>query len=146
MDERAAQDGGKVRALVDSYPLNLRARIVVKCPTTAQEAVRIVRSAKRLVAMRLHALILAYGYVDMFCISRTTKTDAFMQTYGVSGLALSSKLPADQFSRVAVDYFSGKSTVRDHKKRLVELQMRLVAYYKDALECLDNAINCGNNI
>jgi polysaccharide pyruvyl transferase WcaK-like protein len=55
-----------------------------------ESIVNTLRGAEVVIAMRLHAVILAYGYAKCIMISRTTKTDALMEDYRVSGVSIAS--------------------------------------------------------
>lgn len=141
MDERAQEDGGKIGSARNMLPDELRHRTFVKHPLSPEEVTSTLRSARSVVAMRLHALILAYGYTDIFCVSRTTKTDAFMKDHNVAGLRLSEKLSLDATSRTIVDRVVSGSTKEVQRQRLPELQKRLSVYYSRALEHLDTSLN-----
>lgn len=141
MDERAQQDGGKISSVRNMLPDELRQRTFVKHPVTPKEASSTLRSARSVIAMRLHALILAYGYTDLFCISRTTKTDSFIKDHGVAGLRLSDALSVEATSKEIVDRVVLETARKTQRQRLPELQKRLSVYYCSALEHLEKRFN-----
>lgn len=85
MDERTEEDAGKIHQIWDLLSAKDRERVRLVSPTSAEEAADILRSGRGVVAMRLHALILAYGFAPLFCLSRTTKTEALMREYLIAG-------------------------------------------------------------
>jgi len=85
MEERAEEDAGKIHRIRDALPAEDRQRVSLVSPTSAIEACNILRGGRGVVAMRLHALILAYGFSPLFCLSRTTKTEALMRGYLIAG-------------------------------------------------------------
>lgn len=85
MDER---DSSSVRKIVDTLPDQLRGRVRPCIPATLSETLAVLHGASELVAMRLHAMILSFGVCPISCLSRTTKTHAFMEDYHVPGLAV----------------------------------------------------------
>lgn len=85
MDERAEEDAGRIHQIRDALSAEDRERVRLVTPTSAGEAADILRSGRGVVAMRLHALILAYGFAPLFCLSRTTKTEALMGEYLIAG-------------------------------------------------------------
>ena len=65
---------------------------VLPVGNSVESVVNIIRSAELVVAMRLHAAIVAYGFTNTIMISRTTKTDAFIEEYGINGVSLVNRL------------------------------------------------------
>ena len=88
MDARADEDGGRLHRITD---LLAGTGCIVDCvrPADATTAAGILRGSRGVIAMRLHALILAYGHVPVFCLSRTTKTEALMARYAIAGCDIS---------------------------------------------------------
>lgn len=85
MEERRDQDAGKIHLIRDALSQKDRERVNLLVPVDAREAADVLRGSCGIVAMRLHAMILAYGYVPLFCLSRTTKTEALMKEYLIPG-------------------------------------------------------------
>jgi polysaccharide pyruvyl transferase WcaK-like protein len=85
MDER---DAAAAEAVATAVPASARARVSTARPATLDATLAILRGAAALIAMRLHAMILCYAASPIACLSRTTKTDAFMADYAVHGTAL----------------------------------------------------------
>lgn len=98
MDDRQQEDGGKIIHVYDKVPAHLRKRVKLCIPSSAQEAAALIRSGSHLFAMRLHAVILAYGFVPSFCFSRTTKSDALMLESGVPGVRQGDKLAPERIA------------------------------------------------
>jgi len=90
MDER---DSNSVRKIVETLPEALRGRASACVPATLSETLTVLHSASGLIAMRLHAMILSFGVCPISCLSRTTKTHAFMEDYHVPGLAVAQHDP-----------------------------------------------------
>ncbi len=74
MDTRESDELHLYREILCIHP----EQIVI--PKDAFEAQKIISGGTLLIAMRLHALILGLGRTPSFCISRTTKTEAFCTT------------------------------------------------------------------
>ncbi|SFI88517.1 Polysaccharide pyruvyl transferase family protein WcaK [Paenibacillus sp. UNC496MF] len=48
----------------------------------------VLRQAKLLIGMRLHAMIFSVGHIPIIGISRTTKTDTFLKQFGLEGMRI----------------------------------------------------------
>ncbi|MFT4248560.1 MAG: polysaccharide pyruvyl transferase family protein [Pseudomonas sp.] len=62
--------------------------VQVESPSDYRQAAAIIRNATAVVAMRLHAMIIALGHVPVVGISRTTKTDTLIAQAGIHGLSV----------------------------------------------------------
>ena len=117
MDERAAEDAGKLALITACLPAGEASRVELVVPANAEEAATLLRGARGIIAMRLHALILGYGFTRLYCISRTTKTDALMQEYEIAGGTLADDpeaLVAGALSSlIDNDRFGRQQTLRD---------------------------------
>jgi polysaccharide pyruvyl transferase WcaK-like protein len=91
MDSR---DDARVARIVAAVPAAQRARVDAAYPATLDAALTVLRGGSALIAMRLHAMILSYGTAPIACLSRTTKTDAFMEDYRVPGTTMERDTPA----------------------------------------------------
>ncbi|MBW6528267.1 polysaccharide pyruvyl transferase family protein [Sphingomonas sp. RHCKR7] len=91
MDSR---DDGRVARIVAAVPMPARARVGASYPATLDLALEVLRGGSALIAMRLHAMILSYGSAPIACLSRTTKTDAFMEDFNVPGTSIGEGTPA----------------------------------------------------
>ncbi|MBW6531660.1 polysaccharide pyruvyl transferase family protein [Sphingomonas sp. RRHST34] len=91
MDSR---DDARVARIVAAVPAAARARVSAAYPPTLDVALDVLRGGSALIAMRLHAMILSYGTAPIACLSRTTKTDAFMEDYRVPGTGIGDDTPA----------------------------------------------------
>ena len=133
MDQRTYEDGGKISAIRERIGAHLRDRVTLCRPDTAQEAAGLLRASKGVIAMRLHALILAYGFVNIFCISRTTKTDALIYEYLVPGIRLDRLGPLGDLGGKVLDEFSRNDLVKEHGDRRQSMEELLSRYYSTAL-------------
>lgn len=117
MDERAAEDAGKLALIIDRLSPGDASRVDLTVPSDVREAAALLRGAEAIIAMRLHALILGYGFARLYCISRTTKTDALMQEYEIAGGTLGddprSLVAGALASLIDDDRFSRQQTLRD---------------------------------
>jgi polysaccharide pyruvyl transferase WcaK-like protein len=79
MEERVSEDAGKLERLKLAVSARLRSKVKIVIPKNYKDAIVHIRGAERLLAMRLHAMIIAYSYMPIYCLSRGTKTDAIAQ-------------------------------------------------------------------
>lgn len=78
----------------------------VESPSDYRSAAAIIRGAAAVVAMRLHAMIIALGYVPVVGISRTTKTDTLIaqaEIYGLSVRDVSANKVTDLLTQALAD-------------------------------------------
>lgn len=68
-------------------------RVVVASTSDYRDAVNIIRGATLVVAMRLHAMIMALGHVPLVGISRTTKTETLMKDASILGMDIQNMDP-----------------------------------------------------
>lgn len=87
-------------------------KIQIITPTCVQEAVSLLRGAEALLAMRLHAVIIAYSYTKIFCISRTTKTKAICEELEIDNVDIetNSVLDDPSIKRICALNFSFSSS------------------------------------
>lgn len=84
MDRKAEEEQALYGELLERIPADLRGLVRVLPPDASlEEVVRTLRSARGLMAMRLHAAILALGYTPVFLLSRTTKTEQLALEFGL---------------------------------------------------------------
>jgi len=131
MDKRQNDELGVFQELQHGLPEQQRSRCTILAPDTPlQDVIRVLRGARFLVAMRLHAAILALGYTPVFMISRTTKTEQLIEGFGLAStgaeatdceatLAAWSKAQLHPAS-APVDELSGQRTLRMDKRLLLE--------------------------
>ncbi len=139
MDERDKEDAGKISLIFDALSPELQRRTDLCKPATPQEATDILRNGKGVVAMRLHSLIIGYGYTRLFCLSRTTKTEALMDTYHVPGAHMADiayyQTMAKQAATAILEFDAALE--QDHKTKLATLEDKLKEYYNGALSYLE---------
>lgn len=142
MDEREKEDWGKNTRIKNTFPSEIQARIDLIKPDNPQEAANILRNAQGVVAMRLHSLIIGYGYTKLFCLSRTTKTDALMKTYNVPGIRMSDIVDMDVLIKNASEsiFENDDHLINFHRNKLAEMKEKLDSYYKEALDYLEASI------
>ena len=134
MDDRDDQDAGKLSMIVDRLPQDLRSRVRIVVPTTLTEALPLIRGASGIVAMRLHAMILGYGFAPISCLSRTTKTDAFMEDYHVPGVSAEAGLDTRQLVSGLLDgvlQWQARETQAATRARILS---ELGAWYDDLVQ------------
>ena len=85
MDKRQNDELSLFQELQRGLPEQQHSRCTILTPDTPlQDVIRVLRGARFLVAMRLHAAILALGYTPVFMISRTTKTEQLIEGFGLA--------------------------------------------------------------
>lgn len=111
MDNRPSEERSLFEAWLQKYP-GLRDHSTTYVPNDVYDAARVIQHARIMVAARLHAMILGLGRVPFLAISRTTKTENFLeQTSAISievGAPISSALLNDM-----LDSLLGDSAVLD---------------------------------
>lgn len=128
MDSRNFEDAGHLHLIVESVPTALRHRVSIVVPEDVSSAATILRSSFGVVAMRLHAVILAFGYSKVFCISRSVKTDSLASDLGISSVKFSAESESCRIARVVIDSFESDE-VPLQRELLGRLQVRLADYY-----------------
>ncbi len=138
MDGREHEDGGKIARIPDLLTEEHRQRVTLAKPQSAEEAAGLIRGAAGVVAMRLHALILGYGYAPLFCLSRTTKTDALMAEYDIPGMRIGGGVTESLVSQVG-EAMRDDPRVARHGEIKKTLRAKLDEYYaatlRDIEEC-----------
>lgn len=61
-------------------------RVRIEVPADFRRAAQILRNARAVIAMRLHAMIITLGHAPLVGISRTTKTETLMSQASIVGL------------------------------------------------------------
>lgn len=137
MDSRAETDGGKLHEIFDRLPPHVQEKTAMSVPATAEAAASLIRNAQAVVAMRLHAIILSYGYTKCFCLSRTTKTAALLHEFQVDGVEYGG-MPVDDVVRRAAASVSDSSRLASQKANLARLQAVSSTYYPLLKQRLEN--------
>ncbi|MDB5593912.1 MAG: hypothetical protein JWM36_873 [Hyphomicrobiales bacterium] len=140
MDERVEEDGGKIGRIVAALPPALRERVQLVTPASAAEAAAVLRASAGVVAMRLHAMILAYGHAPLHCISRTTKTEALMQSFAIPGCSLHGASSAETIAAQALVGLADADAFEAQKAQAEGLRGVLASYYRDTVDYLEAAI------
>jgi polysaccharide pyruvyl transferase WcaK-like protein len=131
MDERPHEDGGNCRTFLDGLGEDVRAHFELVIPRTAADAQAILTRSRGVVAMRLHAIILAYGRVPVFCLSRTTKTEALMADYDVSGMRVDAKSDVKLIAKAAAESISQYRELNGQLNKLRNLGSDLSSYFDE---------------
>jgi polysaccharide pyruvyl transferase WcaK-like protein len=131
MDDRPSEDQGKLRLIHSLLTRQQNEMVIDFVPRNAFEARKCILDSQGVIAMRLHAIIIAYANVPVFCISRTTKTEALIAEYDVDGVkigTLTNTEIVDQACRsLKVDKLEAQII------RRTELRARLKSYYSAAM-------------
>ena len=131
MDDRQEQDAGRIGTIRRRLPPHVNARVTLAVPTDLEEALALLRGSAGIVAMRLHAMILGYGFAPISCLSRTTKTDAFMEDYYVPGLpAMLGEDPRTIAAHLIDGVMNWRERAQQERKRQQILE-ELESYYAD---------------
>lgn len=119
-----------ITSIISSRGGQVVGELAMYTPSDVYGAVRCIRNARFMLAMRLHAMIIGYSYVSMFCLSRTTKTHAFCEEYGVGFVDIdaSQSLPPAVLSDLALGDFS-KLSNKFNGKLLFSKQELLDEYF-----------------
>lgn len=101
MDTREVDELGVYRSVYQELDDD---SIRIEAPADYRVAVRLIRGAKLVVAMRLHAMIMALGHVPLVGISRTTKTKTLIEDASIYGADIQSMNPEEivQLARCAL--------------------------------------------
>ena len=127
-----------ITSLISSRGGQVEGMLAMYTPPDVDCAVRCIRSASFMLAMRLHAMIIGYSYVSMFCLSRTTKTHAFCEEYGVGFVDIDAlqSLPPAVLSDLTLGDFS-KLSNNANCKILVSKQELLNKYFDFLVSLLE---------
>lgn len=131
MDNREEEDAGRIGAIMERLPPDVAGRVSLLVPQDVDAVAGLLRGSAGVVAMRLHAMILAYGFAPISCLSRTTKTDAFMQDYSVPGLSMNVDVNPTAAAALLVDGVLEWHARRDQEQKRVEILRDLDAYYTE---------------
>jgi polysaccharide pyruvyl transferase WcaK-like protein len=137
MDSRAETDAGKIGDILSRLPADARAVTTISVPETAEAAASMLRTATAVVAMRLHAVILAYGHTRCFCLSRTTKTTALLTDFDVDGFEYAD-LPIEQVAARAAASVFDESRLAAQQANLTVLRSASSNYYQTLKERLES--------
>ncbi|HLV64886.1 MAG TPA: polysaccharide pyruvyl transferase family protein [Polyangiaceae bacterium] len=91
IDERAEEDGGRVREIIERLPVDMRPRVELRVPATVNDVLSLLQGSIGLVTMRLHPMILGAGLTPVLCLSRGVKTDAIAAELSVPVISVRSE-------------------------------------------------------
>lgn len=134
MDERQREDHGKIGRLIENLPPSISARVRRATPSSPEEAAILLRGARGVIAMRLHALIMAYGFAPVYCVSRTTKTQALMQAYDVDGISMVDIVDARQTAVAAVGSIKQGGNIKEQSGLREEMAKSMSLYFEDSVD------------
>jgi polysaccharide pyruvyl transferase WcaK-like protein len=111
-------------------------------PQSVDEAVTVLRSSRGVIAMRLHALILAASFVNTVCVSRTTKSKALMSDLNMRGVDLS-EIHDGNAEVVANDLaiMVGSPASLVNSTLICERRKRLVDYYEKSADYIKGRLS-----
>lgn len=108
----------------------LAANAQLLVPHCAAEALQVLRQARMVVAMRLHAMIFSLGHVPIYGLSRTTKTDTFLRENQIIGAKISEPLHpevvGDELLSVLYDHARVEQQLT-RRKELIDLAGRALS-------------------
>lgn len=131
MDERTHEDGGNSRTFLDGLGGDIRAHFELMIPRTAADAQAMLTRSSGVVAMRLHAIILAYGRAPVYCLSRTTKTEALMADYDVDGMRVDQVADVKSIAIAAAEYITQAQELKVHLNTLKNIRSELSLYFDE---------------
>lgn len=111
MDNRPSEERSLFEAWLKKHP-GLRAHSMVYVPIDVYDAARVIQRARIMVAARLHAMILGLGSVPFLAISRTTKTENFLEQTDAIGIEAGAPISSARLSEL-IDVLLGNSDVLD---------------------------------
>jgi len=127
MDDRANEETMLYKALTNKLKnTNFASRIKLVSPKDARVAFAILKKSHFLLAMRLHAMIFGLGYVPIVGLSRTTKTDSFLEFTGVPGFRVDRHIDVDKLVEVADLYIENKAELKKQLRKRIILQKRVI--------------------
>lgn len=117
MDERAHEDAGHLREIVDLLDADLRARVEPVAPQRLDTTLSLLRVADWLVTMRLHPMILAARAVPTLCLARGPKMTAIADEMAVDAVDLRNSALA-QVVETAGRFIDDHRSVADRARTL----------------------------
>lgn len=125
MDSRANEETMLYKALINKFKnTNFTSRIKLVSPKDARVAFAVLKKSHFLLAMRLHAMIFGLGYVPIVGLSRTTKTDSFLEFTGVPGFRVDRHIDVDKLAEVADRCIENKAELKKQFRKRMILQKR----------------------
>lgn len=97
MDDRLEEDAGKAHLIKQMLPIGDQDKVRIVIATSLDDARRYLLSAKCVIAMRLHAVILSYSHTPILCLSRGSKTKSLCGELSINCIELSDINCADKF-------------------------------------------------
>lgn len=121
MDDRPTEELAVFERWLQKHP-DLRSVAKVHVPEDIYNATAIIRRAKLMVAARLHAMILGLGAVPFLGISRTTKTDSFLEYTKAFGINAGSAVSPGELDTVLTRLLEDTETLEAQAETLQALK------------------------
>jgi polysaccharide pyruvyl transferase WcaK-like protein len=123
MDDREKEDAGRIKAFLSSLDLSIQNKCALIIPKNHTEAATILTSGSCLLAMRLHAMILASGYLPVLCLSRSTKTDAISMELSIQKIDLNKNNDITTLTETIEKFFSTLNNYSDIEKSMIKTRL-----------------------
>ncbi|MED4941222.1 polysaccharide pyruvyl transferase family protein [Heyndrickxia coagulans] len=117
MDRRESEEISLFKIIRDNLKEDYKDKIKIINPNlNVYEITSILRNSQLLIAMRLHAMILSLGYTPIIGISRTTKTENFLNEYSDYYLDINkNKINSDEIINIINEWLQMPKTVVESK-------------------------------
>lgn len=123
MDDRPTEELAIFERWLQKHPA-IRSVAKVHVPEDIFDATAIIRRAKLMVAARLHAMILGLGAVPFLGISRTTKTDNFLEYTKAFGVNAGSPVSSGELYTVLTHLLGDTETLEAQAQTLQGLKSK----------------------
>lgn len=121
MDDRPSEELSIFERFRQEYP-QFRSVSQVVVPRDVYDAARVIRGAKIMTAARLHAMILGLGKVPFLGISRTTKTDNFLEYARAIGIDVGSAVNSEELTAMLFHLVEDREALEAQTRTLQALK------------------------
>jgi polysaccharide pyruvyl transferase WcaK-like protein len=140
MDHRPEEDGGVCVEFLESLDSETRSHFEMVVPDTYSDALEVLSNSSGVFAMRLHAIIFAYGSAPVFCLSRTTKTEALIREYFVDGDLMNDQCDVKRIASSAVKSIRGGGGIGGHRENISLLNSRIQGYFDELARYIERVV------
>lgn len=113
-DRRPTDELSVFPQLIEAIPASLRHRVTMAHPqASCHEMAQILRRSQLVLAMRLHAMILALGHVPIVALSRTTKTDTFAALHQIPHFNVNDQVDPSALSQSVMQQLQSRGRPSD---------------------------------
>jgi len=122
MDDRPSEELSIFEAWRSKHP-HLQPVTKVHVPRDVYDAAQVIRQGTLMAAARLHAMILGLGSIPFLAISRTTKTENFLDYTHAVGIEAGASVNSSQLTAMLTSILEDSEALAAQKRILQELKL-----------------------